>query len=126
MTVAAEVTTEDRWAAIARLVADADPEPWDSAELDQDARDDWAKGLVQSAAFLHVAAEPRCTGYTLASSGRASCGLCGWRMSGWAADSGTVDSARFVYAALARVGAAVELAIGAVVTELFRALGFGA
>lgn len=122
MTVAAEVTAPDLWPAIDRLVADADLASWDSAELDPSARDDWAKGLVQSAAFLHVAAEPGCTGYTLASSGRVSCGLCGWRMSGCAADSGTVESARFVYAALGRVGAAVELAVGAVVTELFEAV----
>lgn len=41
-------------------------------------------------------------------------------MSAWLEDAGTVQSARFAYAALTRVGQAVELAIGAVVTELFK------
>jgi hypothetical protein len=116
--------TVNRWEPIERLVADADLVRRDSAELDQDARDDWAKSLVQSSAFLHVTAEPACAGYTLASSGRASCGLCGWRMSARLGDVGTVESALFAGAVLARVGAAVELAIGEVLTALFEVVGF--
>lgn len=90
----------------------AEPSAWD----------EWAKGLVHWAAFTHVGAEPRCTGYTMASSGRATCGACGWRMSAWVRDAGTTESARFALAALAQVGAAFSLALGLVVTALFETI----
>ncbi len=89
-----------------------------------DVGDEWAKGLVHTAAFRHVAIEPACTGYTLASSGRTTCGLCGWQLSARLADVGGLGSARFAFAALAQVGETVELVIGAVVTALFAAVGF--
>jgi hypothetical protein len=112
--------TAERWVDLERLLGDVGSLPWSMREVD--ARDDWAKSLVQAAAFSHVAAEPRCTGYTLASSGRTSCGLCGWRMSAWMAAAGTEAGARFALAAIAGIGEVVELAIGAVVTALFEAV----
>jgi len=109
-----------RWVELERLLGDVGSLPWSPVEAD--ARDDWAKSLVQAAAFSHVAAEPRCTGYTLASSGRTTCGRCGWRMSAWMRDAGTQAGARFALAAIAGIGEVVGLAISAVVTALFAAV----
>lgn len=51
------------------------------------------------------------------------CGSCGWSMSARLRDLGTMGSARFAHAALARVGKAVWLGfLGAVVQALFEAV----
>lgn len=70
---------------------------------------DWAEAVVLDAAFIHAVTEA-CRGWTMASSGRARCGACGWHLSARMGDVGTAGSARFAFAALARVGSAVELA----------------
>lgn len=92
-----------------------------SADLDQ-VRDEWAEDLVHASAFRHVRAEPACTGYTMASSGRTTCWRCGWQLSGRLEDVGEVRSARFAYAALARVGEALHQALAVVAQALIAAV----
>lgn len=72
--------------------------------------DDWAEALVQTSAWLHVDLSPDCTGWTMASSGRAVCGLCEWQCSARMTDAGEVRSARFVLFALAAIGGIVTSA----------------
>jgi hypothetical protein len=84
--------------------------------------DGWAEVLVQVAAFAHVRVSPGCRGFTAWSSGRTGCGHCGWGMSARMADVGTVSSARFTQAAIARVGQAIVLAVGDVAQALFEAV----
>lgn len=70
------------------------------------AREEWAEQLVQRAAFMHVAGEQGIfhRGYTLASSGRAFCGLCSWQMSARLSDVGQERSGRFALFVLAAIG----------------------
>jgi hypothetical protein len=114
----------DRWAVINQLVTT--PIPWSPpAEVDDTVplSDDWAEVLVQTAAFVHVRASSfRCLGYTTLSSGRARCGRCGWGMTARMGDVGSAGSARFGYAAIARVGQAIALAVDEVVQALFEAV----
>ena len=83
-----------------------------------------AEVLVQAAAFAHIRVSPSCRGYTIWSAGRAICGRgrCGWSMSARMDDVGSFGSARFMQAALARVGQAIALAFGEVVQALFEAV----
>lgn len=111
-----------RWAAIDRLFADVGPLPWPSDEGEAGPAGDWAEALLQAAGFAHVAASPGCRGYTMASSGRAWCGCCGWGMSARMHDAGGVGSALFALAAIARVGQSVARAIGEVVQTMFEAV----
>jgi hypothetical protein len=118
------VYRRERWAAIDRLVQDISPIPWSPpAETSQPGPcDDWAEVLLQAAAFGHVRGSPGCRGYTTWSSGCATCGYCGWAMAARMADVGTISSARFAQAAIARIGEAIALAVGEVVQALFEAV----
>lgn len=90
--------------------------------MDLGSGDDWAEVIVQTSAFRHVVASPACIGYTMASSGRAWCGCCSWGLSGRLRDVGTLGSASFALAAIARVGEVLELARLAVVQALVEAV----
>lgn len=117
---------EQRWAAVDGFLDGITPIPWSPpAEINDTVQpwNDWAEGLVQTAAFVHVRASSfRCLGYTTWSSGRAGCGRCGWGVSARMGDVGTLGSARFSQAAIARVGQAIALAVGEVVQALFEAV----
>jgi hypothetical protein len=116
---------EHRWAAVDQLLRGVAPIHWSPpAEVDDTVPpcDDWAEVLVQAAAFAHVRGSPGCRGYTTWSSGRAGCCCCGWGMSARMGDVGTISSARFAQAAIARVGQAIALAVGEVVQALFEAV----
>lgn len=118
-------TAMQRWPVIDQLVAELAPIPSPPAEVDDALGpcDDWAEILMHAAALVHVRASSfRCLGYTTLSSGRARCGRCGWGMSARIADVGTLGSARFAQAALARVGQTIALAVGEVVQALFEAV----
>jgi hypothetical protein len=112
----------DRWAAVDRLVQGITPIPWSQAEASPEPHDNWAEGIVQTAAFAHVRVSPDCRGYTHLSSGGAGCGRCSWGMSARMGDLGTAGSARFSQAAIARVGQVIVLAVGEVVQALFEAV----
>lgn len=74
------------------------------------AREQWAERLVEIAAFAHVGFSKVCTGYTMASSGRAICGNCEWQMSGRMSDAGEQRSGRFALFVLGAIGKVFELA----------------
>jgi hypothetical protein len=112
----------ERWAVIDRLLQGVAPIPWLAGRGLQEQCDDWAEALVQAATFAHVRCSPGCRGYTTWSSGRAGCGCCRWGMSARLAHVGTLGSARFAQAAIARVGQAIALAFGEVVQALFEAV----
>jgi hypothetical protein len=114
--------TVHRWEVIDRFLQGVAPIPWWMAEPSAEPCDDWADGIVQAAAFAHVRVSPSCRGYTTWSSGRAGCGLCRWNMSARLADAGTLGSAGFAQAAIARVGQAIALVVGEVVQALFEAV----
>lgn len=65
--------------------------------------DGWAIAIVQTSAWLHVAATDH-RGWVLTSSGRARCGACGWRLSARLEDVRDEASARFALFALATIG----------------------
>ena len=116
----------DRWAAIERLAQGINPVPWSAEEACESSQpgrcDDWAEMLLQLAAFAHIRVSPTCRGYTTWSSGREGCSYCGWGMSARMAEVGTISSARFAQAAIARVGQAIALAVSEVVQALFEAV----
>jgi hypothetical protein len=123
--VIAEVLAPRKVDAFVEAVGFLEPIPWSlPAEVDDPTQpcDDWAEVLVQAAAFAHVQVSPGCRGYTTWSSGRGGCGSCGWGMSVRMGDVGTLGSARFAQAAIARVGQSIALAVGQVVQALFEAV----
>lgn len=75
-------------------------------------RDDWAYDVVLAAAFRHVRDDAACVGAATVTTGRARC-ACGWQLSGRMSDRGERSSARFAMCALATIGLAIAVAMGA-------------
>lgn len=97
------------------------PPPSD-ADLAWIAANDWAEVIVQTSAFRHVWHSAQCIGWTMTSHGRAWCGACGWGLSARLQDVGGIGSACFAYAAIARIGEALERARIELVQALFEAV----